>query len=171
MLIGYTRRHKIGHKTDIPRSLSMTITKTTTTLILLILTLIIMPAWAENSTSIPGYTIHHNALTTDNLQPQVASAYGIQRSKERAMINISVIKDVPGTMGKAVTAKVKVTALNLIGQRRDIPMREIREGDAIYYIGDFRVAHRERMTFLMDVTPDGSGKTFETKLEHEFYTD
>jgi len=134
--------------------------------------LLLLPfsASAENSTKIPGYTIHHNALTTDMLSPAVAQSYGIRRSKGRAMLNISIIQDVPGTTGKAVTAEVKAVARNLIGQNRDIPLREIREGNAIYYIGDFQVGHREHLTFLLDVTPAGESRAFQAKLEHEFYT-
>ena len=42
---------------------------------------------AETSTTVEGYTIHHNAPTTDMLEPQIATAYGIQRSKNRGMLN------------------------------------------------------------------------------------
>lgn len=134
--------------------------------------LLLLPfsASAENSTKIPGHTVHHNALTTDMLSPAVAQSYGIRRSKGRAMLNISVIQDVPGTTGKAVTAEVKAVARNLIGQSREIPLREIREGSAIYYIGDFQVGHREHLTFLLDVTPEGASQASQAKLEHEFYT-
>ena len=125
---------------------------------------------AENSTKIPGYTIHHNALTTDSLPPQVANAYDIRRSKNRAMLNVSVIKDVPGTTGKPVGAAVKVVAKNLIGQGRDIPMREIREGEAVYYIGDFLVSNREQLRFEMEITPEGERRAHAASLIQEFHT-
>ena len=67
-------------------------------------------AVAENSTKTGGYTIHHNALTTNTLPVQVATAYRIQRSKSRALLNVSVIKDEPGTTGKAVRANIKAIA-------------------------------------------------------------
>ena len=126
---------------------------------------------AENSTRIPGYTIHHNALTTDSLPPQVANAYDIRRSKNRAMLNVSVIKDVPGTTGQPVGAAVKVVAKNLMGQGRDIPMREIREGEAVYYIGDFLVSNREQLRFELEVTPEGERVAHTASLTQEFHTD
>ena len=63
---------------------------------ILVSVLLLLPAiaLAENSTKIPGHTVHHNVITTDFLSPNIASAYRIIRSKNRAMINISVIKDV-----------------------------------------------------------------------------
>jgi len=132
--------------------------------------LLSLSVMAENSTRVPGYTIHHNALTTDILDPKIAASYGIKRSKSRAMINVSVIKEIPGTTGKSVPAKVQVSARNLIGQTRQIPVREVREGDAVYYIGDFPVAHRERLNFLIEVIPEGERRPYVAHMTHEFYT-
>ena len=53
--------------------------------------------WAENSTSVPGFTIHHNAIPSASLEPSIARQYGIQRSKYRGMLNVSVIKTVEGS--------------------------------------------------------------------------
>ena len=100
---------------------------------------------AENATHTGGYTIHHNALTTDNLPVQVATAYGIQRSKNRALLNVSVIRDEPGMLGTPVHAEIKAVARNLFGQIRPIEMREVVEDRAIYYIADFPVANREAL--------------------------
>lgn len=129
-----------------------------------------LAANAENSTKLSGYTIHHNALTTDSLPPNVANAYSIQRSKSRALINIAVIKDKANTTGTPVTAGVKLLARNLIGQKRNIPLREIREQDAIYYIADFPVANRERLMFDLEVTPQGSPYPLQAQFQQEFFT-
>lgn len=128
-------------------------------------------AIAENSTQVDGYIIHHNALTTDQLSPTIASAYQIRRSKNRAMLNVSVIKDEPNSaQGQAVTATVTAVAKNLLGQERQVPMREVREGTAVYYIGDFLVADRERLNFELSVQPDGSNQTYQASLSKEFFT-
>lgn len=129
------------------------------------------PAGADNSTAVGGYVIHHNAITTDNLSQQVANAYNIRRSRERAMLNVSVIRGEPGKVGQPVAAQVKATARNLIGQQREIAMREIREGTAIYYIGDFPVAHKEKLDFFLEVTPAGENTALRAQLQQQFYTD
>lgn len=126
---------------------------------------------AENSTVVPGYTIHHNALSTEMLLPEVAKAYGIKRSRQRGLLNIAVIKDQPGTMGTAVTATISVKATNLIGQLKEIELREVREGDAIYYISDFPVANRERVNFILTVKPEGATRDYTAKLNQEFFID
>ncbi|MGD2117086.1 MAG: DUF4426 domain-containing protein [Chromatiales bacterium] len=125
-------------------------------------------AQAENSTKIPGYTIHHNVISTDFLAPNIASAYRIIRSKNRGMLNISVIQDVPGTTGKPVMANITARAINLIGQSRFIPLRQIREGEAIYYIGDFIVPNNDTLVFMLEVKPEGSQQSYTAKLQHQF---
>ena len=133
--------------------------------------LLSFPAAAENSTTIPGYVIHHNALSTEMLTPEVAKAYGIKRSKQRGLLNIAVIKDVPGTQGQPVTAEISVRATNLIGQAKAIQLREVREGEAIYYIGDFPIANREKITFRLKVKPTGSTREYSAELTQEFFID
>jgi hypothetical protein len=124
--------------------------------------------FAQNSTTVPGYTVHHNAFTTDYLLPQVAQTFNIPRSKNRGMLNVSIVKQ--GTLGQTVTAEVKAHAANLTGQTREIPMREIRDGDAIYYISDFRVANQETLDFVIKVKPEGSAEAYTAKLRQQFYT-
>ena len=128
-------------------------------------------ALAENSTRVSGYTIHHNAFTTELLSPTVANTYKIRRSKNRGMLNVSVVKDVPGGVGKPVAATVTAVARNLIGQSRPIELREVREGDAVYYIGDFLVSNRELLNFELEVQPAGSDVKQVARLTHEFHTD
>ena len=125
---------------------------------------------AENATRVDGYVIHHNAFLTVDLSPEMANRYGIRRSPNRAMINISIIKEVPGTTGKAVTAKVKVTARNLRGQVRNIPVREIKEENAVYYLGDFLVENQEQVTFTIEVIPTGTTKPLYATLKQRFFT-
>ncbi len=125
---------------------------------------------AENVTRANGYAVHHNALTTDSLSAEVARNYGIRRSTSRGMVNIAVIRESAGTTGTPVQAKVKVVARNLMGQKRDIPVREIREGEAIYYIADFPVAHREHLIFEIEVLPKGEVHPLNARFEQEFFT-
>ena len=76
------------------------------------------------------------------LTPEIATNYGIARSANRALVNISMVKKAEGTPGVPVAGKVTVQAVNLNGQFKDLTLREVREGDAIYYIGDVAVARR-----------------------------
>ena len=140
-------------------------------LAVLFATLISLSAWAENSTQIPGYTIHHNAIPTASLDPAIAKQYRIQRSKYRGMLNVSVIKDEAGTTGKSSPAVVLAKATNIRGQLISIPMRQVLEADAIYYIGEFRIADQETLNFDLQVQPQGESRFYKANLSQQFFID
>ena len=140
--------------------------------LLLLMFLLIPPfAEAENSTPANGFTIHHNALPVVTLSPEIAKNYGIIRSKYRGLLNVSVIKDIAGTTGQAVTARIEATSRNLIGKIQKIDMREVREGDAIYYLGEFPIVDQETLTFTLEVIPQGLSKPIKAQLSQQFFID
>ncbi len=119
------------------------------------------------------YVVHYNAINTSLLQPEVAKQYGINRSKNRALLNISVRKKGAGNMTQdsAVTALVKVTATNLNAQLQTLDMREIREGDAIYYIAQLSIDNAETLNFNVKVDPEYKGQQHEVKFRQQFFVD
>ncbi len=125
---------------------------------------------AQNSTTVGDYTIYYNALTTDSLTPEIASTYKIQRSKSRALINIAILKKDQLGVHRPVSANVSLQSRSLVGHIRTIPLREIREDKAIYYIADFAVADREHLHFNADVTPQGQHYPTQIHFQHQFYT-
>lgn len=140
---------------------------------LLLAVMILAPlcAVAENSTTVGAFTVHYNAFTTSILTPEVARAYGIQRSKYRGMLNVSVIKEKAGTTGTPVPGRVQVKTLTLTGQSTPLSMREIKEQGAVYYIGEFPIRNQEKVNFAIEVTPEGTSETFIVKMEQQFFTD
>ena len=127
--------------------------------------------FAENSTKVDGYTIHHNIITTDFLSDDVARSYGIIRSKNRAMLNVSVIKDKESSTGTPVSAKIEANMTNIYGQQSSLNLREIREEKAIYYIGTFLVRNGESLNFHLDVKPEGESKYSPAAFSEEFFID
>lgn len=130
-----------------------------------------MPAQALDETfkDFGNYEVHFNALRTDELTPDVARVYGIQRSKNRVMLNVTVLrKEAEHAPRKPVEAKVEVDAYNLNGQLKDIQMRRVSEGEAIYSIGDVSIAGTEILVFDIKVTPEGESEPFNVKLKREF---
>lgn len=136
----------------------------------LVLAAAALTAQADNSRDFGDYVVHFNALATDVLPAQVAREYRITRSRNRGMINITVLKKVLGSPGQPVHARVEASARNLAGQGRQIRMREIREGNAIYYIGEFSVAHEETLKFDVRVRPQGTQDYLKVEFSQDFYT-
>ena len=129
-------------------------------------------ALGQQAESFGDFSVHYNTLNTSQLTPQVAQAYGIQRSSSRALLNITVLKNTGADLPQAMEARVTAGARNLTGQRKDIEMRKITEGDdAIYYIGEFRVNNMETFDFTVTVIPAGESRPLELKFRQQFYTE
>ncbi|HSM30986.1 MAG TPA: DUF4426 domain-containing protein, partial [Woeseiaceae bacterium] len=107
----------------------------------------------ESMKDIGDHIIHFSAQSTDELGPEIARAYNIVRSKNRAMLTISVVRE---TDNVSVPADVTVKTVNLTGQLKNVAMRMIEDQEAIYYIGETPVANRETLIFDITVTPEGA---------------
>lgn len=125
----------------------------------------------ESSRDFGDYVVHFNALTTDQLTPEIAGEYDIVRSKNRALLNVSILRknDAGGTT--AVPGAVAASAVNLTGQLKDLLIREIREGEAIYYIAETPVTNGESLIFTVDVTPQNEASRFTVRFQKQFFVD
>jgi len=126
---------------------------------------------AATSADIGDYVVHFNAQSTDQLPPEVALAYDIVRSKNRAMLNVSIIRQSDNT---PVAGAVTVMVTNLTGQLKNVTMRKIEEpGEniAIYFVGETAVANLETLVFDISVTPEGEDELSEVRFTRQFYVD
>lgn len=115
------------------------------------------------------YEVHFNALRTDLLTQDVARSYGITRSSNRVLLNVAILKkEGPNMPRKPVEGAVQVDAYNLNGQLKNLTMRRVSEGDAIYYIGDVSISGTEILVFDITVTPVGASTPIEAKFKREF---
>lgn len=128
------------------------------------------PTATESFRDFGDYVVHFNAITTSQLLPEIAREYGIVRSDNRAMLNVSVLRKEPDSVGTPVTGNVVVSAVNLAGQQRELVLREIREAAAIYYIAEFPVANEETLIFSIAVTPMDESDGLTLRFRKQFYT-
>lgn len=135
----------------------------------LALTLLPVGAQAEQAVSFGKYIAYYNAVQTSFLTPKIAQDYGIVRSRNRVMLNISV-QQRTGNGLKAVHASVTATASNLSGQLKEIDMREVTDGDAIYYLGEFSVDNEEMLDFTVHIKPEPSGPSHVLRFREQFFT-
>lgn len=126
-------------------------------------------AGAEKTQKFGDTEVHYNAMPTDELQPEVAKAYRIDRSKNRALVTISVLKKNNLGVMQPVKAEVKVNAVNMSAQLFGIDVREIQEGTAVYYLGDFRVTGPDTLKFSVTIKPQGETKARKFEFRQKFY--
>jgi hypothetical protein len=115
-----------------------------------------------------NYTLHVNALTTDQLPQEVAKEYRIPRSNSRAMLNVVITRKADDG-DEPVTGRVSANARNLAGQFKELDVREINEQDAIYYIADMAVDDKDTVTFDIDVVPVNESEPFKVTYRHKFF--
>ncbi|VXC97169.1 conserved exported hypothetical protein [Pseudomonas sp. 8Z] len=113
---------------------------------LLIALCVALPAAAERKQSFGDLDVHYSVFNSSFLQPDIAAASGLTRSKTQGVVNVAVLK-----AGKASTAQVSGQVKNLLGQDTPLTFRQISESGAIYYVAQFPFSNREVMTFTLDV--------------------
>ena len=115
------------------------------------------PVRAE-TTPCGNYTVHHIAVNSTFIQPEIAEQYGIVRASRSAFLNISVQRNETGGKTTPTTARLSGGRTNLMQQSSDIAFKEVREGEAIYYIGQFEFSNAELLRFRVEVQPEGSAR-------------
>jgi hypothetical protein len=130
----------------------------------------VLPA-TESSKDFGDYVVYFNAINTDQLTPDVAQKYEIVRSKSRAMLSVSVHRKQDAGANVAVTAAVAASAVNLNGQLKSMTLREIREGEAIYYIGELAITDGEVLIYTIDVTPINESSRFAVRFKKQFFVE
>jgi hypothetical protein len=143
---------------------------TLNSILLLTLALLSSTAVAENSLNFGDYIVHYNAFRSDTLTPEIAKAYSLTRRNNRMVVNITVQKR-EGTTTLPVKANVTGFASNLSSQVKNLEFREIHDGDAIYYLAQEQVSHKEILKFDIKVTPEGETLTASVKFQQQFFTD
>ena len=118
-----------------------------------------------------NYRIYFSAFNSTFIQPEVARQYNLRRGERYGIVNIAVRDVSRGEPGKAVTATVSGHVANLLTQKYNLAFFEINEGEAIYYLADFRFADEERLKFVINVKPQGSDRGETLRFTQTFYRD
>jgi len=126
---------------------------------------------APTSETFGDYEVHYNALRTDLLTPEIARAYGIERSANRVLLNVSLLKKSADGRTAPVDGKVSATAHNLNGQVKDLELRRITEGDSVYFIGEVGITGNEILVFNITATPAGASDVLTVQFKREFFAD
>lgn len=128
-------------------------------------------AQAQQFEQVGDYQIHYNALNTSFLNPEVATATGIQRSQVTGMVNVSVLEAQDDGSTRAINARVDGKVSGLTGQALPLDFRTVRDGESIYHIATFRIHEGEAMRFALEVSPDRNAAPVEVDFIQRFYID
>ncbi len=139
---------------------------------IILLTLGSSVAIAEQYVEDDQYVVHYSAFNSSMLTPEVAKAYDLMRSRQRAIINISVQKKMPGNVApKAVMSQLTGYTGALGGSERPLDFKVVTEGDAIYYLAEFLIGNGEKLNFNIKVKPTPDHAPIAVNFSQEFFED
>lgn len=128
----------------------------------------ITQAHAENMKTLGTMDVHYIALSATFLTPEIAKAYGIERSRFNGLINISVL-DNSKSDKPAMSVDISGSAKNDIGQLKQLSFKQVKEGGAIYYLAQVNYTDEETIRFEIDIN-DGQQKQH-LSFSQKFYVD
>jgi len=118
-----------------------------------------------------NYTVHYSLLNSSFIQPEIATQYGIKRSKNIALLNISVLRKETSDKDTPVISNIFGHGKNLLGQLKELSFKEIKEVNAIYYIATFPINNGERLSFDLQVQPNKKGKLIPIVFKEQVFVD
>jgi hypothetical protein len=125
-------------------------------------------ASAENMKKLGTMNVHYMAIGSTFFTPEIAKVYGITRSRYNGLINISVLDNSQqGTPAKTVSITGK--AKNNLGQFKELSFKEVKEGQAIYYLA--QVSYNNEETIHFDIMINDGKEKQQLKFSQIFYVD
>ena len=138
---------------------------------LFLLVLASASARAEQFVEDDQYVVHYSAFNSSMLTPEVAKAYDLMRSRQRAVMNVAVQKKMPDGSRKAVMAQLQGYTGALGGSERPLDFKVVTEGDAIYYLAEFLIGNGEKLNFDIKVSPAPDRAPIKVAFSQEFFQD
>jgi hypothetical protein len=122
---------------------------------------------AQQTETFGPFELHYSVVNTTFLDPTVAATYGITRGEKRAILNVAVRENLAdGSKARAMELQGRTSDLM---QQQALEFREIREGDAIYYIAEFSFINEEWRFFEIEFRPEGATQSYTYKFKHQLY--
>lgn len=132
----------------------------------LVLGLFLSPVHAEQKKVLGPWDVHYIAFDSTMIDAKIAQSYQLQRSKYQAVLNISVLKS---SDQKAQQVRISGTATDLTQKQIELSFREVKEGDAIYYLAQVPVHDQKHLNFKLDIRQGTENQKLE--FSQLFYID
>lgn len=122
---------------------------------------------AQQAETFGPFELHYSVVNTTFLDPTVAATYGITRGEKRAILNLAVREKLAdGSAARPMALQGRTSDLM---QQQTLEFREIREGEAIYYIAEFSFINEEWRFFEIEFRPEGATQSYTFKFKHQLY--
>lgn len=117
------------------------------------------------------YTVHFNLFNSSDIPASVAEQFKLVRGKDRAIVNISLVKTENGNTSLGLPAIVSGSARNLMQQKQDLKFIEVKEGGVTYYLAPFVFNNEDLLHFDINVKPSADSSAFAVQFTRTLYKD
>lgn len=121
------------------------------------------------SYELDDHIVYYNVFNSSLISADIAKEYNLVRAKNRAYINVAVVKK-SGGYGVA-PRKLSGIHRNLLQQRFELDFIEIKEATATYYLAPIRFNNEEIIHIDITVQPDYQAKESTFSLTKKLYRD
>ena len=122
----------------------------------------------NDHTNFEKYSVHYTVFNSTFIKPDIASIYGIKRSKYENILNVSVT---PVGQYGGLPVKLSGTVTNLMQQQKVLDFIQIKEESVTYYLAPVRINNKEVVHFNLQVTPEGETDPLTVKFSKTLYAD
>lgn len=145
--------------------------KLTNTFVFLVLGIFTLIANAQETVKkLEGYEVHYSVFNSSFISEKVASSYNLVRGKDKAIVNIAVLKKQPDGTMKNIEAKISGYHTDLIHQKT-LDFQKIQEQHAIYYLSALEFNHKEKIYFKINAKVDGRITPIHLDFQKTLYVD
>lgn len=123
----------------------------------------------ETSRETDTHIFYFNVFNSTFLSPEIAQQYGLTRSKTSAFLNLAV-HEKSASGDKAIPVILQGTVTNIVQQQRKLNFKEIVEGEAIYYLSDFRITDDDVLTFDIKVRTHADSPGYDLRFKRRVFT-
>ncbi len=117
------------------------------------------------------YTVHFNVFNSSDIPASVAEQFKLVRGKDRALVNISLVKTENGNTSLGLPAIVSGVTRNLMQQKQDLKFIEVKEGDVTYYLAPFVFNNEDLLYFDIQVKANESSSPITVQFNRTLYKD
>ena len=133
----------------------------------LLAALLAIQAQAHDRYSTSDIELYSVVVPTSELTAEAAKNYNVERNPNRGLLTVTLVKKGKSGKNETVAGQVYAGAINLGNKLTNIPIREVRDGASVTYLGEFQVTPPDTLRFL--VNANVMGKTMKSEFAHDFH--
>jgi hypothetical protein len=125
----------------------------------------------KTSQEFGDYRVHFNVFNSTDIPAAVARQFSLVRGKDRALVNISLVKTENGITSLGLPAQVSGVTRNLMQQKQDLKFIEVKEADVTYYLAPFVFNNEDFLYFDIQVKASPNAAPMKVQFNRTLYKD